>query len=199
MQHESGKSVAEYICCLERLFQVAFGHDCLRVETCQTLLYSQLQEGLKYSLVKIPAVSGADSYNQLCIAAKHEEKCLSELSRRQQYLKDMNNEGDTGGRSPHNSNKQNEKCGENEGQSRGEPCQCYVCGSTNHLAHNCRRKKTESDGQTKHKADAGAKIITSKEDPLDFLLPDFDDGVRTVGIQDKGSKPREELVDIQGV
>jgi hypothetical protein len=39
----------------------------------------------------------------------------------------------------------------------------------------------------------------SKEDPLDFLPPDSDGDVKTVRIQDKGSKPREVLVDVQGV
>ena len=58
-----------------------------------TLLYSQLQEGLRYNLA---AVSGADSYSQLCIAAKHEEKRLNELARRQHYLKDVGKGG-----SPH--------------------------------------------------------------------------------------------------
>ena len=57
---EMGESVAEYIRRLERLFQAAYGHDGLSVETRQTLLYSQLQEGLKYGLIKSPAVSGAD-------------------------------------------------------------------------------------------------------------------------------------------
>ena len=77
---EMGESVAEYIRRLERLFQAAYGHDGLSVEIRQTLLYSQLQEGLKYGLIKSPAVSGAYSYTQLCIAARHEEKRLNELS-----------------------------------------------------------------------------------------------------------------------
>ena len=196
---ETGESVAEYVRRLERLFQVAYGRDGLSVETRQTLLYSQLQEGLRYSLIKSPAVSGADSYSQLCIAAKHEEKHLSELSRRQQYLKDIGKKGDAGGQSLQNStSKPNEKRGEN----RGEPRQCYVCGATDHLARNCKKKKTESAGQTKRGTDVGAKMIKSKEDPLDFLLPDSGDeesGIKTVRIQDKGSKPREVLVDIQGV
>ena len=44
-------------------------------------------------------------------------------------------------------------------------------------------------------------MITSKEDPLDFLWPDSDNhtGIRTVQFQEKSSKPREVLVDIQGV
>lgn len=45
-------------------------------------------------------------------------------------------------------------------------------------------------------------MVQSREDPLDFLLPDTGyekSGINTVRIQDKGSKPREVLVDIQGV
>ena len=43
------------------------------METQNTLLYSQLQEGLKYELMKAPAVSGAKDYQELCISAKNEE------------------------------------------------------------------------------------------------------------------------------
>ena len=77
---ESSESVVNYMCRLERLFQIAYGRDNLSAETCNALLYSQLQEGLKYDLIESPAVSGADSYKQLCIAAKHEEKRIAELS-----------------------------------------------------------------------------------------------------------------------
>ena len=183
-----GESVAEYTCRLERLFQAAYGHDGLSVETRQTLLYSQLEEGLmKYGLIKRP---GADSYTQLCIAPRHEEKRLNELSRRQQYLKDVGKKGDAGGRSQQNTtNKPSGKRREN----RGEPRQCYVCGDTDHLVWNCKKK-------TKRNTDAGTKMVKCKEDPLDFLLLDSDvekSGVNTVQIQDKGSKPREVLVDIQ--
>ena len=177
------------------LFQAAYGRDGLSVETRRTLLYSQLQEG-QYVLIKSLAVSGADSYTQLCIAARHEEKRLNELSRSQQYLKDVGTKGDAGGRSQQNStNKPSEKRGEN----RGEPRRCYVCGDTDHLAWNCKKKKkTESTGQTKRNTDAGTKM----EGPLDFLLPDSGvekSGVNTVRIRDKGSKPREVLVYMQGV
>jgi hypothetical protein len=77
---EGTESVADYIRRVERLFQVAYGRDRLSCETRDILLYSQLQEGLRYNLIKSPAVSGAGSYKQLCIAAKHEEKRLNEAS-----------------------------------------------------------------------------------------------------------------------
>ena len=54
-------------------------------ETRATLLYSQLQEELSYSLMKSPAVSGARDYTELSLAAKNEEKRQAELMRRQQY------------------------------------------------------------------------------------------------------------------
>ena len=34
-----------------------------------------------------PAVSGAQNYKELCLVAKREEKRLSELKKKQQYLK----------------------------------------------------------------------------------------------------------------
>ena len=49
---ESDESVPRYIRRLERLFQTAYGRDRLRVETREMLLYSQLQEGLRYTLIK---------------------------------------------------------------------------------------------------------------------------------------------------
>ena len=58
----------------------------MSIETRDTLLYGQLQEGLSYALVKSPAVSGARSYSELCLAACNEERRLAELHRRQLYL-----------------------------------------------------------------------------------------------------------------
>ena len=42
-------------------------------KTRDALLYVQLQEGLKYELMKAPAVSGVLDYPTLCVAAKSEE------------------------------------------------------------------------------------------------------------------------------
>lgn len=54
-------------------------------ETRRTLLHSQLQEGLKYDIMKAPAVSGSHGYKELCLASRNEEKRLVELAKRQQY------------------------------------------------------------------------------------------------------------------
>ena len=79
------ESISDYVRRLEQLFQIAYGRDGLSTETWEALLHSQLQEDLKYDLMKSPAVSGAQPHKQLCVAAKHEEKWVAELRRRQAY------------------------------------------------------------------------------------------------------------------
>ena len=73
------ESVADFIRRLEKTYQIAYGRDQLKPETRDTLLYGQLQEGLKYELVRGPAVSGAQTYKELCTAAKSEERRLAAL------------------------------------------------------------------------------------------------------------------------
>ena len=60
----------------------------MSVESRDALLYSQLQEGLKYELMKVSAVSGAGTYKELCIAAKNEEKRLTGLKKHEQYRRE---------------------------------------------------------------------------------------------------------------
>ena len=73
----------EFIRCLEELYRKAYGRDKMSQETRDTLLFGQL---LKYAGMKTPAVSGAQGYHQLCLAARNEECCLIGLERRRQYL-----------------------------------------------------------------------------------------------------------------
>ena len=54
-------------------------------ETRDALLYAQLQEGLRYDLMKAQAVSGALNYQALCVAAKSEGRRLDELQKRKCY------------------------------------------------------------------------------------------------------------------
>ena len=61
----------------------------MSLETRQTLLHGQLQEGLRYNLMKAPAVSGAQTYPELCMAAKNEEKRQAELKKWQEYIRDQ--------------------------------------------------------------------------------------------------------------
>ena len=65
----------------------------MSTETKETLLYGQLHEGLRYSLMKAPAVSGANTYQELCGAAKSEERCQRELIKRQLYQREDSAKG----------------------------------------------------------------------------------------------------------
>ena len=80
--------MSDYILRLEKVFRQAYGQDSKGTETRRMLLYAQLQEGLRYTLMKAPSVSGARDYAELCAAARNEERRLSELAKRHQYLRD---------------------------------------------------------------------------------------------------------------
>ena len=94
-RHASQKTteiVSDFVTQLERVFQIAFGHEKLSNETRDMLLYGYLQEGLLYSLMQSPTVSGAQSYRELCLVAKKKEKRLAELRKIQQHLKGTNSQ-----------------------------------------------------------------------------------------------------------
>jgi hypothetical protein len=80
------ESIADCIRRLEKMFRMAYGRDKISVETRDALLFSQMQEGLKYELMVSPAVSGATEYRQLCLAARNEEKRLLNLDKRRKFL-----------------------------------------------------------------------------------------------------------------
>lgn len=57
---------------------------------CQVAtVHSQLQEGLRYDLMRGSAVSGTQTYKELCLAAKNEKKRLAELKKWQHYQKPL--------------------------------------------------------------------------------------------------------------
>ena len=85
-QHEE-EPVSDFIRRIERIFRSAYGRDPMSSETRETLLYGQLQEGLRLQLMRGPAVSGARNYQELCVAARNEEKRLADLRKRQEYSK----------------------------------------------------------------------------------------------------------------
>ena len=84
---EENKKVCDFIRRMEQLFKIAYGHESISSETRSTLLYGQLQDGLKHQIMEAPAVSGATDYQALCLAAKTEEKRLAKLKKRSQYQK----------------------------------------------------------------------------------------------------------------
>ena len=66
------ESVSDFIHRLKKLFRRAYGREALTAETGDTSLYSQLQEGLRLEIMQVLAVSGAQSYAELCVAARNE-------------------------------------------------------------------------------------------------------------------------------
>ncbi len=60
----------------------AYGHDSMSVET---MLHG---EGLLHDVMHAPAVSRAQMYKELCLAAYNKEKRLAELRKRRQPAKD---------------------------------------------------------------------------------------------------------------
>jgi len=75
------ESVSDFIRRLEHTFQIVFGPDPMSAETTDVLLYGMLQDGFRLDPVSMaPAISGAQSYQELCVAAKNEERQLVESS-----------------------------------------------------------------------------------------------------------------------
>ena len=78
--------ISNYVRRLEKMFRMAYGRDGISAETRDALLFSQMQEGLKYELMESPAVSGATEYKQLFGAARNEEKRLADLEKQRRFL-----------------------------------------------------------------------------------------------------------------
>ena len=76
LQQRDSEPVSDLIRCLDRTFRIAYGRDSKSTETRDALLYAQLQEALQYELMRAPEVSGCTKYQELCVAAKNEEKRL---------------------------------------------------------------------------------------------------------------------------
>ena len=143
------ESVADYVCRLEKAFRVAFGNDKLGKETKETMLYGQLQEGLRLGILRSPSVSGAMSYKELCMAAKNEEQRQAELKKRQDYSKSHSgfpNKGKFDDRSsrdksfkPSQGNRMQTGSGSQSSSngSSGNPRfqqRCYLCNQLGHIA-----------------------------------------------------------------
>ena len=222
MSQKPTEMVSDFIRRLEQAFRRAYGREPMSVETRCALLQGQLQEGLKYNIVTAPAVSGAGTYQELCIAAKNEERRQLALSQRQLYKRELDtaNKGGRSGNTPNSGPVQRPYKGATEQRPRDsrEPKRCYICNSPDHLAKQCRAPKTESRSNGKqtthpHKPVSAKKVESdSSKDLLDsenlepslmdilYSSSDSDSGdVRAIRVQDKGSKPRCARVLVQGV
>ena len=207
-RQEDGESVATFIRRLERTFQIAYGHDRMSTETRDTLLHGQLQEGLQHEIMRAPAVSGAQTYRELCVAARNEEKRLDELRKRKQYQGPVKDHLRSRNTDKYSGPKEKRKYPvESIGPAPQEARKCFVCHRAGHLARDCS-KRTESRGwkgeprskQVTTEPSADAETNQSNILPLLFSSDDESDGgVGMVCVPDHGSRPRSAQVNIQGV
>ena len=204
---EEEESASGFIRRLERVFRVAYGHDRMSAETRDTLLYGQLQEGLRHELMRAPGVSGARTYQELCLASRNEEKRLAELRKRQQYQKPVV------GPAPQRPIRKTAEPKTAESapfkSKSAEPRRCYQCHKVGHVARDCTLKRTESGGRNDSRT--GTNQVQSEQEPaseveqfalLDFLYSSDDEqeaGVSVVEVRDHGSQPQCARVEIQGV
>ena len=156
-----------------------------------------------------PAVSGAQSYPELCVAAKNEERRIAGLRKREGYRKTRS------GSHPSTTDSHGDK--KNQPPTKGSSpstIRCHNCHKTGHIARDCRAK-TESRGPTtpvdrsRHPqtrrvgTGTGENPRTDVESPLDLLYSssdgETDQGVRRIQVADKGSQPKCARVLVQGV
>ena len=207
------ETVSDFIRRIERHYRVAYGRDGLGAETRNALLHSQLQEGLKLELMKASSVSGAGTYQALCLAAKNEERRLAELRKRHFYKKSLPGHSQTTV-APSQSHKRGQGDRRPPPKDRGSgksSLRCYNCNEVGHLSKDCKKPRTESKGRSEAKLPSNTRnsstantrqVVTTKpaEDPLDFLLSGSDDeAVKKVELRDEGSVPKCVSVLIQGV
>lgn len=228
-RHTSQKEaepVADFIRRLERSFAVAYGKDGMSEDTRSILLYGQLQEGLCYDVIKSSGVSGAQSYKELCLAARNEEKRQLELQKKQMYDsrggKTSTGHGTTPpsygrqkpeGRGASSSTGSDDRRAPKPWRGQGDRL-CFVCRSPNHLERDCPKKSGESPGKQPSKPSSTTKRVHGdrhdteqdgrecSEGLLDLLYSsDSDDPgrVKVVRVNDKGSKSQYMKLIVAGV
>ena len=164
--------VADFIRWLEHTFNIAYGREGMSVETRDTLLHGQLQDALKHDLMRAPAVSGAQTYQELCLAARNEEKRLAELKKRQQYMKPttqprLQQQQQQPRRSTEaNSTSRPAASAPTSGSSASsQPRKCFLCSEPGHITCNCPKKSSgHGRGDSRRSQNSSNKQIISSND-----------------------------------
>ena len=218
------ESVADFIRRMEHTFKVAYGRDSMLQKTRNALLHGHLQDGLRYKIIKAPAVSGAQTYSELCLASQNEEKRLLELKKKLQYQQTSafksrhTRTPNTPSASMANKARDTQSPQDSPKGNNSESRKCHICGKAGHLQWNCRHRnrRQESNSQARQPVEqgtnwSGTNMIRSsgeqaesphKEDPYMFLLSDSeeeDSTVSLVRVQDGGSKSQAAQVEVAGI
>ena len=205
------ETAAEFMRRLEQIYRVAYGRDRMSTETRDILLFNQLQGGLKYDLMKAPAVSGAQGYQQLCLAARNEERRLIDLERRRQYSQPRPVSLPTQNFRGRELNAEANSFVPKSREGAGEVRRCFKCRQVGHLAKDCRALGAESSGPSIARGRfANTKQIQAREEDapqklkeltaLDLLYSSESDGeIHQVRVEYHGSSPRHAHIEVQGV
>lgn len=133
------EKVADFIRRLEHTFN---GREGMSNETQDTLLHEQLQDALKHELMQAPAVSVAQTYQELCLAARNKEKQLADLKKRQQYLR-LSTSQQQQFRQTAEARSGNKPTGSNptNGSNTSKPSDavCFFCHKPGHIACHSNR------------------------------------------------------------
>lgn len=214
LRQGDSESVSDLIRRLERTFRIAYGRDSMSTETRDALLYGQFQEALRYKLMRAPAVSGSTKYQELCVAAKNEEKRLAELRKRQQYSKSSQQaekpkpSGDAQKHTRSDRTTPAPKPAVTTSNDRPtESRKCHYCKKAGHVIRDCRKKKSDDARRNQHPV---AKQVTTKAadqpeespDPYDLLFSsdtEDEEAVKQIVVTDKGSRAQYARVSVSGV
>ena len=183
--HQSDNETAgDFIDRLEMTFQLPYGADVMAKETRLRLLQGQLQEGLRDKILESQTVVGSLDYTALCLAAKNEERRLTELARRHHYRASGSSKGSTTPPAWQTSSLAKETAKSKPPDPKtGAPPECFNCGCRGHLKHNYlypSPARAESKGKSSQAKPSTLSVSTvyedpTEENPLDFLHSDSDD------------------------